>query len=78
MPRPDSPELDPLPPARPASLAQIASAVFWSFFGIRRGKDMARDTATIKPLHIVIAGLIAGILFVLALIALVTFLTRKL
>jgi len=39
---------------------------------------VARDTATIKPLHIVIAGLIAGILFVLALIALVTFLTRKL
>jgi hypothetical protein len=78
MTTPDSPEQDPPPAARPASLGQIASAVFWIFFGIRRGKDMERDTVTIKPLHIVIAGLVAGIIFVLALVALVTFLTRKL
>jgi len=73
-----SPEPSPQepPPAR-ATLLQIASAVFWSFFGVRRGKDMERDAVTIKPLHIVIAGLVAGVVFVLLLVALVTFLTRK-
>jgi hypothetical protein len=65
------------PPAR-ATLLQVAGAVFWSFFGVRKGKDMERDAVTIKPLHIVIAGLVAGLAFVLALVALVTFLTRKL
>lgn len=58
-------------------MLQVAGAVFWSFFGVRKGKDMERDAVTIKPLHIVIAGLVAGLVFVLALVALVTFLTRK-
>ncbi len=59
-------------------MLQVAGAVFWSFFGVRKGKDMERDAVTIKPLHIVIAGLVAGVVFVLALVGLVTFLTRKL
>jgi Protein of unknown function (DUF2970) len=76
MTSPESSPQEP-PPAR-ATLPQIASAVFWSFFGVRKGKDMERDAVTIKPLHIVIAGLVAGVVFVLLLVALVTFLTRKL
>ena len=76
MTNPESSQQEP-PPAR-ATLLQIASAVFWSFFGVRKGKDMERDAVTIKPLHIVIAGLVAGVVFVLLLVALVTFLTRKL
>ncbi len=61
---------------RKASFLQVASAVFWSFFGIRRGRDMQRDTVTIRPLHVVLVGLAAALLFVLALVALVTFITR--
>jgi hypothetical protein len=76
MTSPESSPQEP-PPAR-ATLLQIASAVFWSFFGVRKGKDMERDAVTIKPLHIVLAGLVAGVVFVLLLVALVTFLTRKL
>jgi hypothetical protein len=71
---------DPDPPAsrRPtATLAQVARAVFWSFFGVRKGKDMQRDAVTIKPLHVVIMGLVSALVFVLALVALVTFITRN-
>ena len=71
---PDSPE-----PARPrtqASLRQVAAAVFWSFFGIRKGRSMAEDTTTIRPHQVVIVGVVAAALFVLTLIAIVTFITR--
>jgi len=69
----------PPPPAepRPATFIQVAGAVFWSFFGVRKGHHMLQDTVTIKPLHVVIVGLLSGLAFVLALIALVTFITRN-
>jgi hypothetical protein len=54
----------------------VASAVFWSFFGVRKRRDMQRDAVTIRPLHVVLVGLAAALLFVLALVALVTFITR--
>jgi len=62
---------------KPASLLQVASAVFWSFFGVRKGRDMLRDETTINPFHVVIVGLLAGLLFVLALVGLVTVITRN-
>ena len=66
-------------PARPrqASLIQVAGAVFWSFFGVRKGRHMLQDTTTIKPLYVVVVGLLSGLVFVLALIALVSFITRN-
>ena len=66
-------------PAEPrhASLLQVAGAVFWSFFGVRKGRHMQQDTLTIKPLHVVIVGLLSGLAFVLALVALVTYITRN-
>ena len=69
----------PTPPAAPkqASLVQVAGAVFWSFFGVRKGRDMLQDTTTINPLHVVIVGVAAGVVFVLALVALVTVITRN-
>ena len=38
---------------------------------------MLQDTTTINPLHVVIVGVVAGIVFVLALVALVTVITRN-
>jgi len=63
--------------AAPATLRQVAAAVLWSFFGVRKGKAMQQDTATIKPLHVVIVGLVCGVVFVLALVALVKFITHN-
>ena len=81
MPLPEDPSpapaQPPLPEPRPATFAQVASAVFWSFFGVRKGRHMQQDTVTIKPLHVVIVGLLSGLAFVLALVVLVTYITRS-
>jgi hypothetical protein len=71
----DAPE-DPEPPAsnsesKSASLRQIAGAVFWSFFGVRKGKDMQRDEVSIKPLQVIIVGVAFAAIIVFALLALV-------
>ena len=64
-------------PARSATLREVASAVFWSFFGVRKGRHMLRDQASIKPAHVVIVGLAAGLAFVLALLGIVTLIVRN-
>ena len=56
---------------RKLSLAQTATAVLWSFFGIRKGKDDARDAARLNPIHVVVMGVIGAALFVLLLITIV-------
>jgi hypothetical protein len=67
------------PPAthRNAGFAQVVGAVFWSFFGIRRKAAGERDMVTIKPLHVIIAGLLGAAIFVFALIVLVNIITHK-
>jgi hypothetical protein len=74
------PDTDPpghSPEPKPAPLRHVASAVFWSFFGVRKGRHMQRDAVTIKPLHVVLVGLLFALAFVLALIALVSYITRN-
>ncbi|HEY4138690.1 MAG TPA: DUF2970 domain-containing protein [Casimicrobiaceae bacterium] len=56
---------------RAAGPLQIASAVFWGFFGVRKRRNLEEDVTTIKPHHIVIAGVIGAALFVLLLIIIV-------
>ncbi|MFT7723336.1 MAG: DUF2970 domain-containing protein [Roseateles sp.] len=56
---------------RKASLGQTLSAVAWSFFGVRRGKDHENDMARLNPVHVVIAGLLGAALFVLVLVLVV-------
>jgi hypothetical protein len=67
----DPPNPPPPPPAPKAGLLQVVAAVFWSFFGVRKGKHMAADMSSIKPLHVVLVGLALGAAFVLTLILLV-------
>jgi hypothetical protein len=45
--------------------------VFWSFFGVRKGRHMAADVGSIRPLHVVLVGLGLGLVFVLTLILVV-------
>jgi hypothetical protein len=51
-------------------------AVFWSFFGVRKRADYEADSVRLKPQHLVVAGLVTAALFVLALYALVKWITR--
>jgi hypothetical protein len=56
---------------RPLSFMQTMGAVFWSFFGVRRNRDMGTDVARLNPVHLLIGGLLGAALFVLALVLLV-------
>ena len=57
--------------ARPLSFLQTMKAVAWSFFGVRRGADYEKDVAQLNPVHVIIAGIIGAVLFVLVLVMLV-------
>ncbi len=56
---------------KPATLPQVVGAVFWSFFGVRRGKHMQRDAVTVKPLQVIVVGVLLAAVLVFALLALV-------
>jgi hypothetical protein len=57
--------------ARKGSWLQTAKAVAWSFLGIRRRADYAKDIEKLNPIHVIIAGLVGAALFVVLLILLV-------
>ncbi|MBT9494898.1 MAG: DUF2970 domain-containing protein [Paucibacter sp.] len=57
--------------ARPLSFVQTMKAVAWSFFGVRRGADYEKDVAQLNPVHVIIAGILGAVLFVLVLVMLV-------
>ncbi len=59
------------PVRRKASVWRTLQAVGWSFFGVRKSKDLERDAVELNPLHVVIAGVAVAALFVVALIVLV-------
>ena len=56
---------------RKLSFRQTVTAVAWSFLGIRRGRDYQNDVSRLNPVHVIIAGVIAALLFVLGLVMLV-------
>ena len=56
---------------RKGSLVRTMGAVGWSFFGVRKARDLERDAAELNPLHLVVAGIVLALLFVAALIGLV-------
>ena len=70
----DPPDAD--PPSRPATLREILGAVFWSFFGVRRGDAMRRDTLTIKPHQVIIVGILCAAVLVAVLLIIVRVITR--
>ncbi|MFO1308269.1 MAG: DUF2970 domain-containing protein [Burkholderiales bacterium] len=75
-PRPSAPGPDEPAPARPATLREVVGAVFWSFFGVRKGKAMRRDAVTIRPHQVIIVGIVLAAAFVATLIVLVRVILR--
>jgi len=51
-------------------------AVFWSFFGVRKRSDYEADTQKLKPQHVIAAGIVTALLFVMVLFGLVKWITR--
>lgn len=56
---------------RPLSFAQTVKAVAWSFVGLRKGASYRQDVQKLNPVHVIAAGLIGALLFVLMLVLLV-------
>ena len=62
---------------RKGSLGRTLLAVVWSFFGVRKSKDLERDANELNPLHVVIVGVIVAAVFVGVLFALVQWVIRS-
>ena len=65
------------PTERKASFVATIKAVFWSFFGVRKKSDYESDAANLNPVHVIIAGIIGAILFILILMAIVRLVLAK-
>ncbi|KQR79516.1 hypothetical protein ASG35_06335 [Burkholderia sp. Leaf177] len=57
-------------PAPKSSFLRLLKAVFWSFFGVRRRRDLESD-ASLNPLHLIAAGVIGAALFIIVLLVVV-------
>lgn len=51
-------------------------AVMWSFAGVRKRHDYHRDAGSLNPKAVVLAGLLAGLVFVLGIVAFLKFVVR--
>ena len=58
---------------RKSSFGQSMRAVFWSFFGVRKRRDLEADATQLNPLHVIVAALIGAALFIGVLILVVRF-----
>lgn len=76
-PTPPQPKNDTPDDVRSASFIRVLVAVCSSFLGIRKRSAGERDAGTIKPLHVIIAGLLAAAIFVALVVTLVSVITRK-
>jgi hypothetical protein len=54
---------------------RAVSAVLGAFIGVRKSTARDRDVASLKPVHIVVAGVIGAALFVIAIVTLVKLIT---
>jgi hypothetical protein len=60
---------------RKAGPLDVAKAVFWSFLGIRKRSAHEQDFVTLRPMQVIIAGIIGAVLLVLSIVTLVRFIT---
>lgn len=67
------PRVDDEAPPQRASFWVTIRAVLWGFIGIRKRSGYVRDATTLDPKAVIFAGLLAGLMFVLAIVALVRF-----
>ena len=56
---------------------QVAKAVFWSFFGIRRRAEHEADVGRLSPVQVIVAGLIGAALFIGTLLLIVRFVISR-
>jgi len=71
------PSQDPPDVRKPPGFLRVVLAVFWSFFGVRKGRDLLADASSIKPQHLIVAGVIGAMLVIFSLLLLVRMIIRS-
>jgi hypothetical protein len=56
---------------RKGSFLQTLGAVAWSFFGVRRSSDYEKDVQHLNPIHVIVAGVLAAVVFIIVLVLIV-------
>ena len=56
---------------RKLNFIQILKAIAWAMFGVRKGTGYQEDIEKLNPVHLVVAGLLFGVLFVVSLVTIV-------
>ena len=56
---------------RKGSFLQTMRAVGWSFFGVRKSSEYEKDVSQLNPVHVVIAGVLAAVVFIVVLVLVV-------
>ena len=54
-----------------AGFLQTMRAVLWSFFGVRKRSGYEKDASQLNPVYVIIAGVIAAVIFVVTLLVIV-------
>ncbi len=56
---------------RKLNFFQTLVAIACAMFGVRKGAGSQNDVARLNPVHLVVAGLLAGLIFVVGLVMIV-------
>jgi hypothetical protein len=58
---------------RKPNFLHTLKAVLWGFLGVRKGSGYQDDIAQLNPVHLIIAGIVGGVIFVVVLLLIVKF-----
>ncbi len=53
---------------RKLSFFQTLKAVLWALFGVRKGTGYQDDIAKLNPVHLIVAGILLAVIFVVSLV----------
>jgi hypothetical protein len=56
---------------RKLNFFQTLKAIAWAMLGVRKRKGQEDDVAKLNPVHLAVAGLLFGVIFVLSLVLIV-------
>jgi hypothetical protein len=56
---------------RKASFGQTVKAILWAFLGVRKKSGYEQDAARLNPVHVLLAGVIAALIFIATLVIIV-------
>lgn len=62
----------PRTPKGPSTFISALRTVAWGFLGLRKRSGHDTDMSRVRPVHVIVAGLLGGLIFVLLLVLVVS------